>query len=197
MIRRSSEQASDFATGQWLRQEALDLFKHWDSIRWQGPAWLSAAAAVIGSIMSSNPSNTWNVLVENPLFIGLCLVLTTFGTICAILQVNLIRYHSSVVDDYERAIGSLNVSVEQSAFLMRRLPFSFKGRELWNTASAWLLLYTGALAAAFAIPALIGVLHRAGAGSWTDAIVGFLVVAAVIALLLVKVLWALSRLPRK
>src|SRR5262249_53005127 len=36
------------------RQETMDLFRHWDTIRWQGPAWLSGAVAVFGSIMSSN-----------------------------------------------------------------------------------------------------------------------------------------------
>jgi hypothetical protein len=53
------QQRQSFRSREVSREEAIDLFKHWDTIRWQGPAWLSAAVAVVGSVMSSSYVTKW------------------------------------------------------------------------------------------------------------------------------------------
>ncbi|HVY39144.1 MAG TPA: putative molybdenum carrier protein [Polyangia bacterium] len=132
------------------RQEAFELFKHWDSIRWQGPAWLSGTAAVVGSIMSAEGHAGWRELVKQPLFVAACLTLGTFGTLCVILQTNLIVYHRRL----ERALSGL---------ALPSLPFSFSGKKLWTTASAWLLVYTVALSIALT---LVPLWHAGLAPNW-------------------------------
>jgi hypothetical protein len=91
--------------------------------------------------MSSNPATQWAEILRNPLFIVLSLFLAAFGTVSVILQANLISYHRR----QEKAFAHL-----------AHLPFSFAGKRLWATASAWLLVYTALLSVALCVPAVIG-----------------------------------------
>jgi hypothetical protein len=119
------------------RANAFELFRHWDNIRWQGPAWLTAAAAIVASTLSNDRSSEWEQTIGHPVYLGLSLFLTAFGSVLVVLQSNLIWYHC------------------QTESTGVRLPFSFKGGQFWRTASGWLLLYTYAATVAACVPSVI------------------------------------------
>jgi putative molybdenum carrier protein len=136
---------SDVETARFLRGEFVELFRHWDTIRWQGPAWLSGIVTIAASVMAGSESAGWADRVASPVFAGLACLLMAFGAVCVVLQTNLIVYHRRLQADLRVRLDALPLPAEQRPALRSEMPFSFQGRRFWATASAWLLLYTNLL----------------------------------------------------
>ncbi|HKA61280.1 MAG TPA: putative molybdenum carrier protein, partial [Methylomirabilota bacterium] len=139
---------ADVETARFLRGEFVEVFRHWDTIRWQGPAWMSGIVTIAASLMASSAPKGWADIVASPLFAGLACMLMAFGAVCVVLQANLIAYHRRLQTELRTRLAALRLPPEQRPALRSELPFSFEGRRFWATASAWLLLYTNGLCVA-------------------------------------------------
>jgi hypothetical protein len=136
---------SDVATARFLRGEFLEVFRHWDIIRWQGPAWMSGIVTIAASLIAGSAPAAWADRVASPVFAGLAGLLMAFGGVCVVLQSNLIVYHRRLQADLRTQLETLRLPADQRPALRSEMPFSFRGRRFWATASAWLLLYTNLL----------------------------------------------------
>lgn len=146
---------SDIAVARQLRLEFIDLFKHWDIIRWQLPSWILASGGVIGAILASNNSSgagsggSWDEVLSEPLGRGIIAALMAFAMVSVVLQVNLIRYHITEEAKLHARTSALRLTSAQRAALGDPLPFGFASTRFWSTASAWLLVCTNLLVVGF------------------------------------------------
>jgi hypothetical protein len=182
-------------TARFLRGEFVEVFRHWDTIRWQGPAWMSGIGIVTiaASLMASSAPKGWPDIVVSPLFAGLACLLMAFGAVCVILQANLIAYHRRLQTELRTRLEALRLPAERRPALSSDLPFSFGGRRFWATASAWQLLYTNCLCVAVgtAVAYSLSLMSPFGPRH-LPAVLGVLAVELPLALLV----WALLRAGR-
>jgi hypothetical protein len=161
--------------------DAIDLFKHWDMIRWQGPLWLTTAAVVAGTIMPTD-----RFLAEHAsdfaswFAIATWLLMGAFGTICVILQANLIHYHRT------------QEAIDYNA--LRTLPFSFSGIGFFKTAAFWLLFYTIVLAVTLCLPPIFILESQSSSVSGIGRYAGWAAYVLPRFLIVVDIVWVAARL---
>jgi hypothetical protein len=114
-----------------LHGEVMNNFRHWDTIRWQVPAWYVAIAAGVLTISSA--------VTPARIFWG-AVALSVFGFLCVWLQSRLVRYHIHGLNAFEQKVQKLRIAPRKIAALRLELPFDFSGR--------WALLRT----ATFGLP---------------------------------------------
>jgi putative molybdenum carrier protein len=128
-----------------LRESVMAQCGRWDQIRWQVPSWFCTLGTLSVGFAQLIVSSLHNPFLARLFFFAL----SVFGTLCALLLINLIRYESATVAQFNADLDKFHLRNDVRAVLKIVRPFSFSSRTILLTATFWFLLYIIALTTLF------------------------------------------------
>jgi hypothetical protein len=133
-------------------EDASANFRHWDQLRWIVPTWFITLFAGLAALSGLDVSER----IKENIQLG-SLAIAVFGALCVGLEVNLVFYHNNGIRSLRRKLERLSIDSQSREILVdMNLPFEFKLRSIWRTATFWFLLAMLVVVAICLVTAVFG-----------------------------------------